>query len=219
MQIANVRVFGFEPAIRGMRNPADSWARSDSLFYTQPVLGLSDGLMVPESPIIGPKDMERALKLIKAGGCERKFIRQIMIWADLSLPLYLWAELDTYKVATVRMSCSTMYTLGKRLLTQNDFERKLSPVILDEINRLILVFQAADGEDKDDAREDLKSALGSGFIQKSTYMCSYETALNILAWRSNHRLRGWKLKVAGSLCHWLMTLPYMEQFAAAAAQK
>ncbi len=220
MRIENVRVFGFEPAFRAMRNPMDSWARSDSLFYTKPVLGVSSGLMVPESPYIGPNDMELALKLIRSGSCERKFIRLIQIWADLSLPRYCWQELDTYKVSTVRMSCSTMHTLGRRTLTQEDFEEELPEPCLTEINRLVLIFQnAEEGLAKRKARRKMKNALGEGFLQKATYMCSYETALNILAWRSNHRLDEWAIDVPGSLCDWLIGLPYMKEFAAAAARK
>jgi hypothetical protein len=220
MRIDNVRVFGFEPAFRAMRNPCDSWPRADSLFYTKPVLGVDNRMMVPETPIIGPKDLELALKLIRAGGCERKFIRLIQVYADLTLPRYVWTELDTYKVATVRMSCSTMHTLGKRTLTQDDFEDELPEAILQEINQLIIAFQVADpGASKKRAKRKVKNALGEGFLQRATYMCSYETALNILAWRSGHQLDEWNIDTAGSLCTWLSQLPYMDQFAAAAARK
>lgn len=218
MNIENVRVFGFEPAFRSMRNPKDSWARSDSQFYTKPVVypSASTELLLPESPVLGPKDLELATALIHGGSEERKFLRLIVAWADLTLPRYLWQELDTYKVSTVRMSCSTMHKMGSRLLTQDDFELPLSEVMLQEVNKLILAFQEAPQEEKRAARRRMKNALPEGYVQRATYLCNYETALAILRQRSLHRLDEWNIEIPGSLCDWLIRLPYMGQFAAAA---
>lgn len=101
MKIEHTEVHGFRPAFRGMRNPLESWERSDSTF--------------DEIAILGKEDLKLACRLIAAGTSHSKFLRQIIVWADFTLPRYVWQEVDTYKVATVRNSCSTMHTLGKRI--------------------------------------------------------------------------------------------------------
>jgi hypothetical protein len=166
--------------------------------------------------------MELACVLVKGGGEHRKFLRQIIIWADLTLPRYCWQEVDTYKVATVRNSCSTMHKLGSRELTQEDFELPVTQTCLNDLNMLIRELQGKKeqkSKEVRDVRRELKNVLPEGFLQKATYTMSYETALAWLRQRSNHRLDEWNIKVPGSLCNWVVGLPYMAQFAEAAFGK
>jgi len=235
MKIERVRVFGFEPAFFGMRNPKESWDRSDSTFYEHaphwpyPIDPLDRGkvynsphwhpsVIVPEFPEIGPKDMDLACSLIKGGSEHRKFLRQIMIWVNITIPRYCWQELDTYKVATVRMSCSTMHKLGHRLLVQEDFEQPIEEQALKHLNELVGLFQEATDVSKTATRvirRKLKNDLPEGYLQMATYTLSYETALSILRQRHNHRLDEWHWEVTGSICNWLLTLPYLREFAQA----
>jgi len=240
MKIERVRVFGFEPSFRGMRNPKESWDKSDSTFYReskycpswngeliqdQPMIVSAavpwePTVLAPEYPDIGPKDMELACKLIKGGSEHRKFLRQIVMWMDITIPRYCWQELDTYKVATVRNSCSTMHKLGHRLLVQEDFEQPLPPETLNRLNDIVVLFQRAQrGEFEEikvrDVRRRMKNDLPEGYLQMATYMMSYETALAILRQRSNHRLDEWHYQKPGSICAFLLTLPYVRQFAEA----
>lgn len=218
MKIEQIRVFGFEPALEGMRNPMDSWGDSDSLFYEA---GHSEhwdslfGMMrVPEKPVIGPKDLELASKLIRRGTEHRKFLRQIMIWVRVTLPRYVWQELDTYKVATTRNSCSTMNKLGHCDLDQYDFEDPIPDALLENINALAKVLREAKTTKTDvrGARVQLKNDLPEGYLQRAMYTMSYETALSMLRQRESHRLPQWRLDDEGSLCQFLMGLPYMGHF-------
>jgi hypothetical protein len=228
MKIDFIRVFGFEPALYGMRNPMDSWADSDSLFYSNDANLHVDspfGLMrLPESPMIGPKDMELACKLIKRGSEHRKFMRQIMVWVRLKIPRFVWQELDTYKVATTRMSCSTMNKLGSCDLDQVDFECPIPHAALENVNALGRVLRDAKAEKSGieairAARVQLKNDLPEGFLQAAMYTMSYETALTMLLQRESHRLPQWRLTDDGSICQFLMSLPFMDMFYAAATAK
>lgn len=224
MKIERVRVFGFEPALRAMRNPKESWHLSDSDFYG-PAKRHSDvdwdTVIAPEFPVIGPNDMKLALSLIKGGGPHRKFLRQIMMWMDITIPRYCWQELDTYKVSTVRNSCSTMHKLGHRRLAQNDFEQPIEERELAHLNDLVVLFrQAQENKSKDirHIRRKLKNDLPEGFLQMATYTLSYETVLSIILWRHNHRLDEWHWLIPGSICNILLTLPYVREFTEAVVE-
>ena len=119
MKIENTVVFNIDGAFRGMRNPMNSWEKS-----------------TPES------DIELACKLVRAGTEHRKFLRQIMVSVDLTLPIYMWSEFDTYKIGVTRNSCSTMHTLTKRLLTVEDFEPPMKAEYLHNINQALLQYMA-----------------------------------------------------------------------------
>lgn len=210
MKIEECKVFGFESAIRGMRNPMDSWAESDSRpdswgFY------------------LGPKDLKLACKLVRGGSEHRKFLREIKVSVDLTLPRYVWTELDTYKVATVRNSCSTMHKLGSRDLTQEDFELGISEDYLRHLNRLgeRLADKKNVGTSREvnDLRHQYKNDLPEGYLQKATYSMSYETALAMYFQRRKHRLPEWRADVPGSICSFIHGLPYMSMFVAAAESK
>jgi hypothetical protein len=202
----------------------NSWEKSDSKFYPTSRDHLTpawnDCVQALERPYIGPEDMSLACRLIKGGSEHRKFLRQIMVWMDITIPRYCWQELDTYKVATVRNSCSTMHKLGNRLLTQEDFEQPLTPKTLRDLNDLVVVFQTVKENPVHEVRlreirRRLKNDLPEGYLQRATYSMSYETALSIIKQRHNHRLDEWHWLVPGSICWFLLTLPYMREFATA----
>jgi len=208
MKITLTEVYGFQAALRGMRNPQDSWVQSDSSFHEGT---LQRAVCAVERPIIGPNDLKLARKLITAGGDHRKFMRMIMVWCDFVLPRYVWTEMDTYKVATVRNSCSTMNKLGKRDLYPEDFEGALPEFLLAELNRAAAEFRDPN-QSSYEARVTLKNLLPEGYLQRATFMMSYETCFRILKSRRNHRLPMWSLSEPGSICHWIKGLPYMDAF-------
>lgn len=241
MLIEHTDIYGFKASLRGMRNPMDSWADGDSWVFDQfrngadhfeDVLGrgnvpahiiaemvcedIQPGFKVMERPIIGPKDLELACKLIRRGGDHRKFLRYIGVSCDFIIPRYVWQEVDTYKVGTVRNSCSTMNTLGKRHLEQEDFENGLPPFFLQELNRAVDEFREADGSKaKRGARVILKDLLPEGFLQRATMQWNYEVGLRAFFSRRGHRLPQWREGCEGSICEWIKSWPYMGHFLAA----
>jgi len=236
LKIENTEVFGFRSAFRAMRNPKDSWGRDDSKFYMPlaPPAGedLAKYIHAPENPNIGPNDLKLALKLIRGGSPHRKFLRQIMVWSDWTLPRYVWQEADTYKVATVRNSCSTMHKLGSRPLTPEDFQDEdVLPEVLAYLNQAGEALRAkAEWIPPNTARRVLrgeeikrwmKKHMPEGFLQKATMTFSYETLLAMHRWRATHRLPEWsgvpsvEWHDAQFICEWIRSLPYMEQFIAA----
>lgn len=226
MKLEEVEVYGFRAALRGMRNAGESWAKADSVF------GFNDGSpqwkVAVENPRIGPEDMKLACKLIKSGyidqsmaeanNSEHKFLRDIEIWMDLTIPLMAWAELDTYKVDTVRNSCSTMYKLGTRDLTPDDFQdRHIRDHTLVELNELGTRYRSTTGADHVDVLHTLKLELPSGYLQRATYHFNYETALKIYFERRHHRLPEWNDPNLG-ICVNISRLPYMPEFIQAASR-
>ena len=212
MKIENVEVHGFRASLRGMRNPKNSWAQSDSSFYSAEFF--HGGYKAVECPSLGPNDLALACKLIGGGPEHRKFLRQIMIWVDLTLPRYVWQEMDTYKVATVRDSCSTMHKLTSQDLTTDDFEDEdVLPSLLHTINEAAKAHR--EGKDYGGVTGHallryIKKMLPEGYLQKATFLLNYETALNVLRQRSTHRLPEWS--GPNGICAWLRTLPYMKEF-------
>jgi hypothetical protein len=154
-----------------------------------------------------------ACKLIKRGGDHRKFLRYIVVWCDFVLPRYVWQEVDTYKIGTVRNSCSTMNTPGKRHLIQDDFENPLPQLFLDELNRAVDAFREADGaKAKRAERVTMKDLLPEGFLQRATYLMNYEVGLRMFFSRREHRLPMWREGCEGSICEWIKSWPYMAHF-------
>jgi hypothetical protein len=216
VKIENVEVYGFRAALRGMRNPMNSWDKSDSKPGNSPAVTGEWGILFPERTEIGPEDMKLALRLIKNGSEHRKFLRQIQIWMDITIPRYVWQELDTYKVATVRNSCSTMHKLGSRDLVQEDFELPIPDSLLVLLNLQGSEFRQAkrvgDKAKEKYIRREYKNLLPEGFLQKATYTFNYETALTMYFQRRGHRLPEWNAKSPGSICAFLASLPYMKEF-------
>lgn len=196
--IEKVRVHGWEPAIRGMRNPLESWDKSDSVF--------SNG-----DWFLGEKDLDLMMRLNKAGSDHRKFMRMLTITTDITAPLFWWKEFDTYKVATVRNSCSTMHKIHSKPITLEDFgwEKNNDPFeimmvsYLEEIRQAFLTLE--DPTKKNLAWRTLIEYLPSAYLQKATIQFNYETARNMYNARKNHKLYEWHI-----LCSELERLPVSE---------
>ena len=224
LRITETEVFGFWAALRDMRNPMESWDKSDSRFGDS---GVDQGFRVkiPEFPEIGKNDLELACKLIKGGTEHRKFLRQIVINFVIEAPRYVWQEIDTYKVATVRNSCSTMHKLGHRPLTEKDFiDGEVLVSTLRDLNRLGEDYRAGGQKDYDLVRK-MKRYLPEGFLQRAGFHMNYETAMSMFRQRKSHRLAEWRwtggVKVVDgrqSICDWIFSLPYMACFLDAAGE-
>jgi hypothetical protein len=213
LKIENIEVYGFRSALRGMRNPMESWGKSDTTYDERARAQRWWGAVrVVENPTLGPNDTRLALSLIKAGRSHRKFLRQIQVWWDITIPRAIWQEMDTYKVGTVRNSCSTMHKLGSRDLDDSDFENgEVSSEQLELINLLAAEYRA----DKTPERLwRLKMHLPESFLQKATYSCNYETALAMWLDRKGHRMPEWSGDKG--ICATILSLPYMAVFSGAA---
>ena len=201
IKIENVEVAGLSTAIRGMRNPMDSWDKTDS--------GQGSNWYV-----IGDADMELCRKLIKAGPEHRKFLRQIYVGFDITLPRYVWSEFDTYQWV-VKNSCSTMHKLFKKdcpitleqfMYNYNDIDILMTT--LERLNRLSTnYFIAPTQVQKDSILRRAKAILPEGFLQKRTVSTNYEQLRNIYRQRIHHRLPCWR-----SICEELEKLPYGKEF-------
>lgn len=231
MRIENVEVYGFERALHGMRNPMNSWDKADTVFDGRgyPFDSVEGITLEGATPTLGPNDRRTALKLIWSGTDHRKFLRQIFVIMDITIPRYVWQELDTYKVATVRNSCSTMHRLGHADLTVDDFQDgEVFPEVLERMNAAGRAYREKRGYTPPGNRalaEDMplrgydivrwmKRHTPEGFLQRATYSLSYETVLAILLSRGNHRLAEWS--GSGGICEAFRALPLVAEFEAAA---
>jgi hypothetical protein len=226
IRIYDTEVFGFRAALRGMRNPMESWEKSDSVTGFEPsdqtdiaknFPWILQGITVSEHPRIGPKDLELMQKLVAGGSEHRKFLRQITINCIIEAPRYVWQEIDTYKVATVRDSCSTMHKLGHRELVPEDFfENDVMPEVLLKLNSLGILYRNGGMKDYELVRK-MKRYLPEGYIQRADYHMSYETAMSMFLQRKDHRLFEWRWMAGSkivngkqSICNWIWSLPYMQ---------
>ena len=199
LTLKNTSVMNFENAIRGARNPMNSWGRMDS--HTEP-----DG-----SFVFGPNDLDLAMRLAKAGSDHRKYLRMIFVSVDVTAPLYWWKEYDTYKVATVANSTSTMHKIHSKPFSMDDFScdhmtdgtKKFMETIVAELENIRLRFKET--RSKDDWY-DMIQLLPSSYNQMRTCTFNYETLINIYRARKNHKLSEWH-----TFCDWIETLPYAEQ--------
>lgn len=217
MKIEHTEIYGFRAAFRGLRNPKESWEKSDSKFYPQITFdeqiswqarlgNANQAIRCFEFPYLGPKDLHLAQSLIKAGDDHGKFTRQIIIWCDWTLPIYVWSEADTYKVATVRNSCSTMHKLGTRFLLLEDFEDEdMKEGDLLELNLLGQDYRQSKLTNFDLVRK-MKKKLPSSYLLKATMTFSYQTARHMYFGRRAHRLPEWS--GPKGICEWLSFLPY-----------
>ena len=202
-------VMNLENAVRGARNPMNSWEKSDSFRCTECSYPFCEHKHECwDDYVIGPNDLDLCMRLRKAGPDHRKFMRQIFVSVDITAPLYWWKEYDTYKVGTTANSCSTMHTIHKRRLTIEDFSiEHLSPyafVILSEyiwdINGLIRRY--TETKDKQDWYSIIQM-LPSSFNQMRTCTLTYENLVNIYYARRYHKLDEWH-----DFCEWIEKLPY-----------
>ena len=217
LKIENTEVTGWEAAIRGMRNPKNSWAKSDSCFCMDR----------PEceggcSVCIGPNDQSLMMTLRNAGTDHRKFMRMITVYLDITAPLYWWKEFDTYKVGTVANSCSTMHKIHEKEFYEEDFsfeklesgyeEYKGDDAMhtaycsmqntISALNRLRYMYNITKNKKYWNAMIQL---LPTSYNQRRTVMLNYEVLANIYKSRRNHKLDEWH-----TFCDWIKSLPHSE---------
>lgn len=212
MKFENTEVFNFEGAFRGLRNPMDSWDKSDSTICSETdcnICPFNESECGKINLILGAEDIKLAQKMIKGGSEQRKFLRQIFISVDITAPRYWWSEFDTYKIGTVANSCSTMHKLKDYPITLDMFELD-NLDDLDKgywnytINHLESLRQKYnETKDINDFRK-LKQALPESFRQKRTITMNYENILNFTVQREHHRLKEWST----DFINWIYTLPY-----------
>lgn len=202
MKFEKTDVWGFDHAIRGMRNPLESWEKSDSHYTGN---GILKGFY-----LIGENDMKLMKKLISAGTEHRKFLRQIMVSVDISAPIYFFKEFDTYRIGVTENSTSTMHKLTSKPITRSCFEH--GEMIPDETLKYLehLRFLAT-SEDRPeyfrkDAWKNLIVNLPESWIQTRTVTMNYENILNMVHQRQNHKLSEWSVDFVG----WVKSLPYAD---------
>lgn len=201
IKLENTKVVGFKEAIRGMRNPMNSWDQSDSFIYNN------------QYYIVGPKDYMLMKRLAHSGTTHSKYRRMIVVYVDITAPLYWWKEFDTYKVGTVANSCSTMHKIHSRILTMDDFsvehlfdtELAYFKEMVDLINSCIKSYNDARENIYNYSPEKQKAywwqiiqLLPSSYNQRRTVMLNYEVLANIYNTRLNHKLDEWR-----EFCRWI----------------
>lgn len=197
IRIERTSVMNMENAIRGARNPMNSWARMDS------------GYDENGNFVLGANDLDLAKRLARAGSDHRKFLRQIFVSVDITAPLYWWKEFDTYKVGTVANSCSTMHRVHSKTFTRDDFSHdRLDEGGLAALDTLVAYLEAERQKfvaDKTDRQSwhNIIQLLPSSYNQMRTVSLNYENLINIYYARRNHKLAEWH-----TLCDWILTLPY-----------
>ena len=228
LKIENTEVMGWEAAIRGMRNPMNSWEKSDSFFCGSPECCIIDECCNATCPgcnygfYIGPNDLDLMKRLRNAGTDHRKFMRMITVYLDVTAPLYWWKEFDTYKVGTVANSCSTMHKIADKEFTLEDFscehldihrehtmyaptEYRFSSADLLKLE-IDVLNQCRQKYLETKAKSywwQMIQLLPSSYNQKRTVMLNYEVLANIYKSRKNHKLDEWH-----TLCDWIEQLPY-----------
>lgn len=235
IKIENVTIHGLEETIRGMRNPMNSWDKSDS-----GICGGGDkhigcdnccehdcGHSFDGGFHVGKADHELMMKLAAGGSVHAKYRRMIIVYVDITAPLYWWKEFDTYKVGTVANSCSTMHKIHAKEFTMDDFShehlsvasQKVLSYVIDELNMSRERYLEHDElskytkdalntkypQCKKDIWWQMIQLLPSSYNQKRTVMLNYEVLVGIYRWRKEHKLDEWR-----EFCQWIEKLPYSE---------
>lgn len=223
IEFEHTEVMGWEAAIRGMRNPMNSWERSDSQLcksrdgFEDCRVGVhgscprgDEGYFKEDIFCVGKNDFELMQRLARAGTDHRKFMRMIVVYVDVTAPRYWWAEADTYKVGTVANSCSTMHKIHTKELTPDDFSHEFffgeEELVLDRI-----LYQLNYCREKFNATGNknwwwkIIQLLPQSYNQRRTLMLNYEVLANIYRARRNHKLIEWR-----EFCRWIESLPYSE---------
>lgn len=223
IELENTEVVGWEAAIRGMRNPMNSWERSDSQLcksmdgFEDCRVGVhgscprgDEGYFKEDIFCVGKNDFELMQRLARAGTDHRKFMRMIVVYVDVTAPRYWWAEADTYKVGTVANSCSTMHKIHTKELTPDDFSHEFffgeEELVLERI-----LYQLNYCREKFNATCNknwwwkIIQLLPQSYNQRRTLMLNYEVLANIYRARRNHKLTEWR-----EFCRWIESLPYSE---------
>ena len=217
IKIENVSVYGLEEAIRGMRNPMNSWEKSDSIFIEDgdyhDILGNFGPAMGEEKRTeIGPNDHKLMMSLAAGGPVHAKYRRMITVYLDITAPLYWWKEFDTYKVGTVANSCSTMHKIHAKEFTLEDFSHEHligfweTPLreTIEMLNKTRDLYLESNKKDKE-LWYRMIQLLPSSYNQKRTVMLNYEVLVGIYRWRKEHKLDEWR-----EFCRWIEQLPYSE---------
>ena len=197
--IERTSVMNLENAIRGARNPLNSWARSDSFYDEQGAY------------VLGANDLDLAGRLARAGSDHRKFLRQIFVSVDITAPLYWWKEFDTYKVGTVANSCSTMHKIHAKAFERADFScDRLDEGGMAALDALIAYLESERQKfvtDKNNKQSwhNMIQLLPTSYNQMRTVSMNYENLINIYYARRSHKLAEWH-----TLCDWILSLPYAE---------
>lgn len=199
-EITNTSVMNLENAMRGARNPLNSWARSDSAYDAD------------RNYILGENDIGLGMRLCRAGSDHRKFIRQIIVSADITAPLYWWKEFDTYKVGTVANSTSTMHKIQAKEFSREDFSHdhmsETALACLDSVIACLEERRLRFLETKDKAFwYDMIQLLPASYNQLRTVTLNYEVLVNIYYARRTHKLDEWH-----TVCRWIESLPYAKEF-------
>lgn len=232
LSVSNIEVEGFEPAIRGMRNPMNSWDKSDSEHICESCedpWGGTGYIFDTNRINVGPNDLDLMKRLAKSGVDHRKYMRMVAVYCDITAPLYWWKEFDTYKVGTVANSCSTMHKIQAKKFTLDDFSHDH---LLEEAEDFeVGVWWGTDADTSIEPKDLLEltisglnkyrnayletkdkkywwqmiQLLPSSYNQKRTVMLNYEVLTNIYKSRKNHKLDEWH-----AFCDWIKTLPYSE---------
>ena len=228
LKIENTEVMGWEAAIRGMRNPMNSWDKSDSRFSLLEDCGdcTHCNLRFDEcnEQQIGPNDLDLMTRLRNSGTDHRKFMRMITVYLDITAPLYWWKEFDTYKVGTVANSCSTMHKIHAKEFALEDFScehlfdrygdysmnlnysYKCPKAVMQDLINILNHYRHWYLETKDKKYWwQMIQLLPSSYNQKRTVMLNYEVLANIYKSRRNHKLDEWH-----TFCDWIESLPYSE---------
>lgn len=212
----------WEAVIRGMRNPLNSWDKSDSEECRNIFCGDCDGECLPHTNgfIIGSNDLNLMKRLFKGGTEHRKYLRMIQVYVDITAPLYWWKEFDTYKIGTVCNSCSTMHKIHSKEFTWDDFSHEHlthtdafhMDANEDALNALQVVINALNYNRKKYLETKDKTywwqmiqLLPSSYNQKRTVMLNYEVLASMYHQRKNHKLDEWR-----TFCEWIKTLPCSE---------
>ena len=224
IKIENTEVMGWEHAMRGMRNPMNSWEKADS--YTHIDLDDSHDCLF-RNFVMGDNDHNLAMRLAKGGSVHAKYRRMIAVYVDITAPLYWWKEFDTYKVGTVANSCSTMHKIHAKKFTLEDFSCEhlgdgFMPVLKETIKALnnarnmyleydemikkgIPCLKGDTPATKKDVWLQMIQLLPSSYNQKRTVMLNYEVLVGMYWDRKAHKLDEWR-----ELCKWIEGLPYSE---------
>lgn len=203
IRIDNIEVMGWEPAIRGMRNPMNSWDNSDS--------GYEQLMTYPTRYKVGPNDLDLMMRLAKGGSTHAKYRRMIIVYMDITAPLYWWKEYDTYKVGTVANSCSTMHKIHAKEFVLDDFSNDYLDCLytLPELKSIVSKLNRC--------RElflethykywwwQMIQLLPSSYNQKRTVLLNYEVLSHIYHDRKDHKLDEWR-----EFCQMIKSLPYAQ---------
>lgn len=215
IKFEHTEVVGWEAAIRGMRNPLESWEKSDSHDSFEPPA--NDEIIVEpghyaedHTYILGPNDANLMMRLRNAGTDHRKFMRMIVVYVDILAPLYWWKEFDTYKVGSVANSCSTMHCIHKKEFTLDDFSTEhllgdSKDILCSTISTMNFYRNEYLATKEKPYWWQMIQLLPTSYNQKRTVMLNYETLNRMYESRKSHKLDEW-----GAMCEWIESLPYSE---------